>query len=483
MSLKRQTASGVKWLVSASLLEKLIQTATTVVLARLLEPADFGLFALAFVAMRSMNLFRSFGFDTALVQRKNDIEQAARSAFCLITLMGVVIFLVLNAIAPILARFFNNQALEPIIKVLGLIFVLTAISRVPAVLMEKDMRFNKLAVIDVITAVIFTVLAISFAVNHWGVLSLVYAYLLKVFCRTAMIVWAAQWKPRFEFHRKIAAEMLRFGKYRFAESIVGFFSTNTDRIVIGKFLGTTLLGYYTVAFNMAFILGKYVMSKIGRVLFPVFSKVQDDDRDLRRIYLKAISYFSLMSIPFATAVYLFSAEIIRIVYGDKWIAAIPILKILVIASALNILNAAGGPILLAKGKSKETFMLNLIETVVFLPAAVLLISLFKLQGAALALVVASAVKLVLNWIRISRTIQLDIRRVIPKMKLAALCSLAMIAVTALIRILPFMPPVMGIKQIFPFATQIVIAAASFLGTMIVLDKAMVIEIKQMLFSK
>jgi len=433
MSLTKRTVKGITWLTSASVIEKVIQTCTTIVLARILGPADFGLFALAFVAMRGMYLFRSFGFDTALIRQKEQVDEAASTAFCIIPAMGVVIFIVLYFLAPWLAVFFENEALMPIVRIMGMIFVIGSVTRVPAALLEKDMQFRKLAVIDVLTAVMFTSMAIPFAFAGFGVLSLVLAYVLKIFCRMLMILFISKWRPRFYFDKKLATEMFHFGKYRFLESILNYFNRNTDNIMIGKLLGVVSLGYYNIAYNFAHLLGRYFLGKVNKVLFPAFSQIQGDDSDFRRVYLKSVFFLSLLSIPFATGVYFFSDDIIKIIYGSKWLEAIPILKILVLGTAVSVIGSSIGSILLAKGKSKEVFYLGLINTIIYVVVVIPCILMFGLKGAAIAYVVTSIAGNMVGWRFLHAHIQLKLSRVFNQFKLPVLYSMAMGAVAFVVQ--------------------------------------------------
>jgi len=198
-TLKKQTASGVKWLVGSSFLQKVIQTGATIVLARILGPSQFGIFALAFVAIDALGLFKSMGFDSALIQRKDNIERAANTAFFVIPVLGVVLYLLLSVSAPWIGKFFNNQEVIGVIRALGIIFIISCLGRVPAALLEKNMKFKKVSIIEIGTAVVFAVSAITFALLKFGIQSLVYAYILKTLYQNILMFICSKWKPKFEF--------------------------------------------------------------------------------------------------------------------------------------------------------------------------------------------------------------------------------------------------------------------------------------------
>jgi len=483
MSLTLKTAKSIKWLTSAGMAERVIQTGTTVVLARILGPSDFGLFAMAFVAMRGLNFLRSFGFDTALIRYKGDMDKAAATAFCITPIMGIVIFLGLYLCAPFLASFFNNDKLTAIIRVLGVMFVLTSISRVSGAIMERKMLFRQLSIIDVLTSVIFTSFAIPLALAGFGVMSLIYAYVLKILFRTIMVIVMAGWKPRFAFDKQIAVEMFHFGKYRLAESLVEYFSRNTDNIIIGKFMGAVSLGYYNIAYNFSHLLGRYFMSGVNKVLYPAFNQVKDDNSNYRRIYLKSLLFLALLSIPFATIIYFFSDDIINIIYGPKWLPAIPILKILVLASTAGIIGSSIAPILLSKGRSGQAFYLTVVYTVVLVVVMIPLIIVFKLKGAASAYLIANFARTVVGWRFLEDCIELRFSRIVEQFKLPLLASSGMALIAFVVQTGASFFPLSGFVNVISFCLQFAVTGISFLGAMYLFDRPVVFEIKRILLSK
>ena len=145
MSLKHKVFHGAIWLSGAAFARKIISFATTIVLARILEPTVFGLYALAFVVIDGFGLFKSMGIDSALIQRKDKVDVAAHTAFFIIPSFGIVIYLVLLLCSPVIAYFMESQELAAVICALGLVFVISSFQRVPLVLLERNMKFNIMA--------------------------------------------------------------------------------------------------------------------------------------------------------------------------------------------------------------------------------------------------------------------------------------------------------------------------------------------------
>ena len=163
MSLKQKTFSGVKWQVINKVLQKAISVGTFAILARILEPSVFGLFALAFVAIDGFHILKSFGLDSALVQRKDNIEEAADTAYVIVQAQGIILFAICFLIAPLAAHFFHNPQVESVIRALGVIFIFNSFSKIPTTLLVKNMRFNITSAIELVGSVVNSVCAVSFA--------------------------------------------------------------------------------------------------------------------------------------------------------------------------------------------------------------------------------------------------------------------------------------------------------------------------------
>lgn len=385
-TLKHQTVTGIKWLVGSSFLQKGISLCATIVLARILGPSQFGLFALAFVAIDALGLFKSMGFDSALIQRKDNIEKAANTAFFIIPLLGILLYIILAVSAPLIGKFMNNQEVVGVIRALGIIFVISCFGKVPSALMEKNMQFKQVSIIEVSTAVVYSVSAVVFALLGFRVWSLVLAYILKTINQNALFFILSGWRPKFEFDRQISLEMFHFGKYLFLGGVIFFLKMNLDNLLVAKVLGVTALGIYAVAFNLANFGADYFGGKIYRVIVPAFSKIQNDQDDLKRAFLKTTKLLSIFAFPFCMFLFVFGDVLIRICYGTKWLEAIPALRILAFAGLFNTLPCAMAPLFIASGHSKAGFLFTSIQIGLFIMLIVPAAKMFGLPGVAFVVV-------------------------------------------------------------------------------------------------
>ncbi len=477
-TLKEQTVSGIKWLVGSSFLQKAIQLAGTVILARILGPSQFGLFALAFVAIDALSLFKSMGFDSALIQKKDNIEKAANTAFFIIPVLGIVLYLILFISAPLIGKFLNNEGIIPIVRALGIIFVISCLGKVPASLMEKYMQFKQVSIIEIGTAIIYSTSAVIFAILKFGVWSLVYAYILKTIFQNILTFIYAKWWPKFEFDKKIALEMFHFGKFLFLSGVVWFLKMNLDNILVGKILGVTALGLYAIAFNIANFGADYFGNKVYRVIYPVYSKIQEDVSDLRIAFLKLLKYLSLFAFPFCVVLVLLSGDILKFIYGDKWSGASSVLKILAWVGLFNTLPAGMGGIFLALGKPRLGFWIVLLQTLIFVIFITPFGKLFGLNGVGLVVSFASVIALFIGFVWIIKLIKLTIRQILESMKLALITTAILSLIIIVIK--EFSVHFFIEMNSYKYIAEFFLVGLAYVLTVFFYEKSVLKEIKEML---
>ena len=427
-SLKQKTVSGIKWTFAASIVQRIISFGTTIILARILSPADFGLFALAFVMIDAFGIFKSLGFDSALVRRKkDDIDKACNTAFFLIPAMGMILFTILFLFAPLGARFLNNPQVANVIRALAVIFVIGCFAKIPQTILYRDMKFKFKSIAELSGNIVYSSVALILALNKVGVWSLVYAYIFKSLLQSTMEWIYSGWKPKFEFDKAIAWDMFHFGKYILAGGIVGFLYSNSDNIIVGKFLGVTMLGYYAIAMNLSNFLTDYFLGKVGAVMYPAYAKIQEDSEDVKRVMLKAVKYASIVLFPFSFGLFLFAPDILNLVFGAKWLPATNILRILCFVGLFRSLGTTMWPAFLAKGKSKIDFQINVAQVIIFLILVIPLALKFKLIGVGAAVLLSNFIGFCIGLIRVEKMLHIRSLEVFKSLRPALTASLLMLA--------------------------------------------------------
>ncbi|MBI4387420.1 MAG: lipopolysaccharide biosynthesis protein [Candidatus Omnitrophica bacterium] len=483
-SLKEKTVSGVKWSVMNRVLQKVISVGTFAILARILEPADFGLFALAFVAIDSLSVFKSFGIDSALIQRKDDLGRATDTAFFLIMAAGLVTFLVGWLIAPVAAKFFDNPHVLSIIQALVVSYLLSYIGKVPFALLQKQMRFQVSNVIDFIGSIANSVFAVLFALISPSVWSLVWAYLIKQ-CTTAVVSWRLSGiKLRWQFDPKIAKELFHYGKFMTGLGILWYLAGNIGNIVVGKVLGVAMLGYYTLAFNVGNFINTHFTQLISGVLFPAYSTIQEDSEALKRVYLKTVKFVSMISIPFSMILIVLAEEITLTLYGAKWSAVIPLMRIFGFVQLLAPIVACSGPVFMGCGKPKYSFYLTLTSLFVHTPFLILFSKAWGLEGAVYASLATISLFAPINLFLAHKIVQFRAGEFLKNIVPSIGCSIVMVIMTLTFKWM-FKGPISHISLLDHYFVKLGIFSALsiffYVAVYFLMDRPAVLEAKQMIF--
>ncbi len=424
-SIKQKTISGLKWTAAANYGQKALSFVTFIILARILEPRAFGLFAMAFIVIDGFGLFKSLGIDTALVQRKEAIDAASHTAFWMFPVVGTAMFILLYLTSPLAALFMREPALTPILMTLGVIFILGSIENVPIALLTKELKFKGLAIRELVSSLLYTVCAVSLACFKFGVWSLVYAYLLK---RISMLVlsWRLSgYKPKFIFDKTIANQLLHFGKFILGTVLVWFLVLNLDNFLIGRKLGAEMLGFYALAFNISSLTMTHLSNLVSRIMYPTYAKLQSDRASMKKISLKIMKTISIFSIPFGVGLIFLAEPLIRVVYGVKWLPMVPPLQILSLCSMILPIFSFAGAIYIACGKPKWDFLIGILTISLILGVLPPLIDRFGLAGAAAGIVFARLVPIpIVIWL-MRRLIGLTLTDIVQILKPALLSNLLM----------------------------------------------------------
>jgi O-antigen/teichoic acid export membrane protein len=363
MTLRKLTIRGLFWIFLSNVLLKGLNFILSIILARLLEPKDFGLVALGLIIVNFFDMFRDLGIGSALIYKRDDMNKAANTAFFIFPLMACLFYIISYFIAPGLSDFFNENKLEILIKVLSVTLVIWSFGNLPKTLLTKDLEFRKMVIPQIVPKFGYGLVAISMAFYGFGVWSLVAGRIVLEVLSVITIWHAIDWRPSYTFDKKIALELLGYGKYVMSANILLFGISVIDITIIGRVLGSESLGYYSIAFGTASLLTTQISSAIGQVMFPVYSNIQRDRIALKQAYLKTLNYFSIIIFPATFGMFAIAWDFIKVVYGEKWLPAVAALQILCFYSANNSLIGMIGDIYLVTGKPHIRTKLNLLQLI------------------------------------------------------------------------------------------------------------------------
>jgi PST family polysaccharide transporter len=360
-SLKTRAVSGVRWTMINAVGERVLSFGTTMVLARILDPKHFGLYALAFVAIDSFSVFKNLGLDVAVIQRRDRTEDAATTALWVLPFVGLALYGVLFALAPTLSAWLGHPEVAGPMRVLGAVLIFAGFSSVPLALVRKTLQLDIQAKSNLAGMAVYSAVAIVLAARGWYIWSLVVAYLARWLVAVPLQWTLLRWRPQGRFDWSLLKEMFRYGKYVVGAWTVAFLTANVDKIVIGRWIGAGQLGYYTLCYGLAMFATYQISTRIFHVAFPAFTAAQARPELLRQGFIKLTKYLLFISLPVALILWLVPQELLYACYGKRWMKAAPILQVLAAAGALEALRVGVEPVLLGCGRSRAIFLLNLLQ--------------------------------------------------------------------------------------------------------------------------
>jgi O-antigen/teichoic acid export membrane protein len=364
--LKQRALSGVSWSAVSLLLRQAVQIGISMVLARLLVPSDFGLIGMVLVFTGFAQYLNELGFGTALIQRPHIEERHCSSIFWLNLMLGMIITITLFIGAPFLAQFFNEPILVSLTRFISINFLIMPLILVQNALAKRRLDFRLLGIIDVLSILISGLSAIVLAFAGLGVWSLAWQVLI------ASAVMAAGWwlvsrgHPHFTFDRAALAELWGFSSHMFGTNTLNYWVRNGDNLLVGKFLGETSLGLYTRAYSILLLPLGQVSTVVGRVLFPVLSKMQDNKPLVKRTYLRSIALIGCIFFPLTLGLFATADRFVLLLWGPKWTDVIPVFRIFCLAGTVQVIMITAAWIYQSQGRADWLFRWTLLSGVLSL---------------------------------------------------------------------------------------------------------------------
>jgi O-antigen/teichoic acid export membrane protein len=309
-----------------------IMTGSTMVMARLLTPQDYGMIAMITAVTGFITLFKDLGLSMATIQRAEITHEQVSTLFWINVALSVAVMLVVMALAPVLAWFYGEPRLLPLTLVMALGFILGGLCVQHSALLRRQMRFVTLALIDILRLVVCVAVGIAAALAGAGVWALVYMPLAGSVFNVVAVWIASPWRPSLPTRGAGVRGMLGFGANLTAFNVLNYFARNADNLIIGKFLGPEPLGLYSKAYGLLMLPIQQITWPLSAVAVPALSRLQDDREQFRRYYFRAISAIAFVTMPLVTMLAALSDEIIRVVLGEQWMGAAVMFKVLAFAA-------------------------------------------------------------------------------------------------------------------------------------------------------
>lgn len=427
----RSLVTGIAWTALLRWASQLISWAATFYAARLLAPGDFGLIAMAMVAIGLARMVQEFGLDAILVQDRSIVgDRHARLAGMLIA-FGVLLFAGYLAVSGLVAGFFREPRVQSIIAVLGLLFIFDAVQIVPYAELQRQLQYRRLAIVlfaQAFVASIALAAAVTWGLGTW---SLVINQLAGEVAVTALLL---HWAPyRIAWPRDLAnlAKPLIQGWRMLASRIAWYAYSNADQAIIGRVLGKDLLGAYSFALTLSSVAQKEIGAVVSKVTPGIFSEVQGRRAELRRYFLLLTEFLTLLAFPLTIGLALVADLLIPLLLGDQWREVVPPLRWMCIASAFIASQLMIAHVLLWTGQFRVNMWCTIIPGAA-IPLAILVAVNSGLEAVGMAWAIVLPLASIPPFYFAFRTIDISLRHwlgaVLPATIASALMALAVIAV-------------------------------------------------------
>lgn len=362
MDLRQKAIVGVFWSAIQSWGSQAISFVVFALLARILAPETFGLIALAGVFLAFIEVFLDQGFSTAIIQRQELETEHLDTAFWTNIAIGFFMTGVSITTANLIASFFHQPELAPIIRWLSLSFIISSLSAVQEAIFRRNLAFKVLAIRSMIAVIAGGVVGVSMAFMGFGVWSLVGQMLSSNLVQIIVLWWASDWRPKFRVSWRHFQHLFSFGINIVGINILNFLNRRSDDLLIGYFLGPIALGYYTVAYKILLVMTQLLTSVINNCALPVFSTMQKEPQKMRNAFYKATQLSSLIAFPAFFGVAALAPELTQIFFGEKWLPSVPVMQILAFIGVQHSVIYFNGTVMTAMSKVSWQLKLQCFNT-------------------------------------------------------------------------------------------------------------------------
>lgn len=358
-SLKNRSAKAFAWNIAGTFLKQGSGFIITIFLARILDPAEFGLVGMAMVFITISQVFIDVGFSSALIQSKDNTNLTYSSVFYVNFVAGMVLTAIFYFSAPFIGDFYDNPEITSLIRWLSLIFVFNSLNLVQTAIFTRELNFKVLTLRNVVSTVIGGTLGVICAFQGFGVYSLVVQQISMAIATTLLLWSSSKWKPDFEFSLFEVKKLTGFSAFVFFDQFIYTVFKQLDILFIGKVFSASILGFYSRASSLKDQVILYTSQSLVKVFYPVLSSLQDQHKEYIRVYFKVVSVVAFVSYGLTGLLYIMGSDIIIILFTEKWIPSIEIFQVLVLAVCVFPVNGMMVNAFMSKGKSKQNFYLGL----------------------------------------------------------------------------------------------------------------------------
>jgi O-antigen/teichoic acid export membrane protein len=390
------------WSLGGNWFSRVLGIIKMIILARLLSPLDFGIIGLAILSINALNVFSETGIESALIQRDKIGRPELDTAWTIAIIRGLVLFVLLFLSAGWFASYFGNITLKPVLEIMSVTFLIGGCTNIGIVFFQKELEFKKKVLLDSTADIAGAVSAVSLALYIRNVWALVIGTVVWVTVKCLISYWLHPYRPKIRWDWPVAKNLLDFGKHIFWISVVTFIVTSGDDALVGKLLGLTVLGFYTMAYNIANIPVSSLAGVTGKISFPAYSLMEKEPDRLRAAFVQVFEAVVIILLPLTGLIMLLAQDFTLVCLGEKWLPMVPALRVLCLLGLFRSISNLFAPVQLAMNKPNIQSRNKTIELLAFIVLVYPFTAKWGLIGASWSVTLVYAISALINTIDTSR---------------------------------------------------------------------------------
>ena len=359
--------AGAGWTYLIFVSNRAVTFLSTVVLARLLVPGDFGLMAVAVLVLKYLDAVNDAGMGPALVRETENLDMATKVAFTISAALGGLLAILLVLASPALASYFNDSRLTPVLMFLAPILVFASMNSVQSYWQQRQLKFRSRLIPESLRSLFKAAFSMSFAVAGFGVWSLAIGQLAGQIAAVLGYLKVSELQIRFAYDRAMALRLLSYGIPLSVVTLTGVAAKSIDQVITGKLLSTADLGYYVIGASIPELVVMSLCTTASQVLYPAFSWAREKPRLLRYSYLASIRLLTFLTFPVAAGIALVAHDFVTIAYSERWLPSVPVMQFLAINALVISVSFNAGDILKAVGRPNTLTLFSVASLIISVP--------------------------------------------------------------------------------------------------------------------
>ncbi len=461
-SLRDEVKTAVIWRSGSQITAQLVAWCSTLAVIRILDPADYGVFAMTQVVLTFLNFLNGYGFASALIQDRDASPHKVRQAFGMMLLVNAAIALAQVLLAPLAAAYYRQPIVADLLQVQALIFLSTPFIAVPQALLTRELDFRRPAFVTLLATVVSAAVALGCALGGLGVWTLIYAPLALFWTRAVGLMIAARFWAWPSFRFAGAGGMFSFGMQLLGGYFFWTVLSQADVFIAARYLPPHDLGLYAEALFLTTIIAAKFVPPLNEVAFPAYARIQDDPAAISDAFHKAVQLIMLATCPLYFGLALLASDFVTLVFGEKWAEMAPLVAVIALGMPLFTLYSLFSPALTALGRTAITLRSAMLGAVV-MPIAFLTGVQWGAMGLAWAWVLAFPVVPLAAFVQSRAVLGVTARSMGAALLPALGASVLMIAGLVLLQ-----PLTLGLPVALHLLTQVAIGALIYIAALLAL---------------